>query len=69
MCRQCTEQNVRNIKPLVYVLKTGIEVSKQNATCSLLSLSLIEDNKVSIGSCEVIPPLVSFLLNGSNHKR
>ncbi|XP_042488221.1 U-box domain-containing protein 4-like [Macadamia integrifolia] len=45
--------------------ESGTEVSKQNAACALLSLMLIEDNKISIGACEAIPPLVSLLLNGS----
>nr|DAD33698.1 TPA_asm: hypothetical protein HUJ06_012549 [Nelumbo nucifera] len=51
--------NAGAIKPLVYILKTGTKVSKQNAACALLSLSLIEDNKVLIGSCRAIPPLVT----------
>ncbi|CBI33305.3 unnamed protein product, partial [Vitis vinifera] len=34
--------------------------------CALLNLSLIDDNKISIGACGAIPPLVSLLLNGSN---
>nr|DAD30507.1 TPA_asm: hypothetical protein HUJ06_009358 [Nelumbo nucifera] len=58
--------NAGAIKPLVYILKTGTEVSKQNTACALLNLSLIEDNMVLIGACGAIPPLVSFLLNGSN---
>ncbi|KAF6171067.1 hypothetical protein GIB67_037356 [Kingdonia uniflora] len=41
----------------------GVEA---NAACALLSLSLIEDNKISIGVCGAIPPLVSLILSGSN---
>ncbi|KAM7515493.1 hypothetical protein LguiA_005076 [Lonicera macranthoides] len=54
------------IKPLIYVLKTGTETSKKNAACALLSLALVDDNKISIGACGVIPPLVSLLINSSN---
>ncbi|KAJ0430610.1 putative armadillo-like helical protein [Helianthus annuus] len=30
------------VKSLIYVLKTGTEVSKQNAACALLSLAMVE---------------------------
>ncbi|KAM0049849.1 putative armadillo-like helical protein [Helianthus debilis subsp. tardiflorus] len=54
------------LKSLIYVLKTGTEVSKQNAACALLSLAMVDENRVSIGACGAIPPLVSLLINGSN---
>ncbi|CAN4106683.1 unnamed protein product [Withania somnifera] len=55
------------IKSLIYVLKTGTETSKQNAACGLLSLALIDDeNKLSIGACGAIAPLVVLLINGKN---
>ncbi|CAN4089981.1 unnamed protein product [Withania somnifera] len=55
------------IKSLVYALKTGTETSKQNSACGLLSLALIDDeNKLSIGACGAIAPLVVLLINGSN---
>nr|GMD42452.1 U-box domain-containing protein 4 [Ipomoea batatas] len=32
----------------------------------MLSLALIDKNKLSIGACGAIPPLVALLINGSN---
>ncbi|KAL2524037.1 ARM repeat superfamily protein [Abeliophyllum distichum] len=37
-----------------------------NAACALLSLALIDENKLSIGACGAIPPLVALLIHGSN---
>ncbi|KAF5958976.1 hypothetical protein HYC85_000185 [Camellia sinensis] len=36
------------------------------AACALLNLSLIDVNKISIGACREIPPLITLLMNGSN---
>ncbi|THG00182.1 hypothetical protein TEA_003375 [Camellia sinensis var. sinensis] len=36
------------------------------AACALLNLSLIDENKISIGACGAIPPLITLLMNGSN---
>ncbi|GMP46914.1 hypothetical protein CsSME_00014885 [Camellia sinensis var. sinensis] len=36
------------------------------AACVLLNLSLINENKISIEACGVIPPLITLLMNGSN---
>ncbi|KAL7222133.1 hypothetical protein ACSBR1_023947 [Camellia fascicularis] len=36
------------------------------AACALLNLSLIDENKISIGACGAISPLITLLMNGSN---
>ncbi|KAL7208018.1 hypothetical protein ACSBR1_029886 [Camellia fascicularis] len=45
-------------------------ISKQfrrfRAACALLNLLLIDENKISIRACGVIPPLITLLMNGSN---
>ncbi|EYU33850.1 hypothetical protein MIMGU_mgv1a006199mg [Erythranthe guttata] len=45
---------------------TAVKSLIYNAACALLSLSSTDDNKLSIGACGAIPPLIALLINGSN---
>ncbi|KAG2308509.1 hypothetical protein Bca52824_028257 [Brassica carinata] len=50
---------------IVYVLKKGSMEARENAAATLFSLSVIDENKVTIGAAGAIPPLVNLLSEGS----
>ncbi|PWA99432.1 U-box domain-containing protein 4 [Artemisia annua] len=69
LCEDNTEMLVKLgvIESLIYALKKGCSssVSKENAACSLLRLSNLDENKYKIGRAGGVPPLVSLLECGS----
>lgn len=50
---------------IVQVLKKGSMEARENAAATLFSLSVIDENKVTIGAAGAIPPLVNLLSEGS----
>lgn len=50
---------------IVHVLKKGSMEARENAAATLFSLSVIDENKVTIGAAGAIPPLVTLLSEGS----
>ncbi|KAF8054220.1 hypothetical protein N665_1334s0009 [Sinapis alba] len=50
---------------IVYVLKKGSMEARENAAATLFSLSVIDENKGTIGAAGAIPPLVNLLSEGS----
>lgn len=53
------------IPGIVHVLQRGSMEARENAAATLFSLSVIDENKVTIGSAGAIPPLVTLLSEGS----
>ncbi|CAA6656818.1 unnamed protein product [Spirodela intermedia] len=49
---------------IVFVLKTGTMAARENAAAALFSLSVVNENKVTIGAWGAIPALVSLLADG-----
>ncbi|KAL8155687.1 hypothetical protein AgCh_000909 [Apium graveolens] len=47
-----------------YMLKKGSMIAKENAAATLFSLSVVDENKVTIGGFGAIPPLVALLNEG-----
>ncbi|XP_020884612.1 U-box domain-containing protein 12 isoform X2 [Arabidopsis lyrata subsp. lyrata] len=50
---------------IVHVLQRGSMEARENAAATLFSLSVIDENKVTIGAAGAIPPLVTLLSEGS----
>ncbi|KAG7572907.1 U box domain [Arabidopsis suecica] len=50
---------------IVHVLQKGSMEARENAAATLFSLSVIDENKVTIGAAGAIPPLVTLLSEGS----
>ncbi|XP_023640221.1 U-box domain-containing protein 12 isoform X1 [Capsella rubella] len=50
---------------IVHVLQKGSMEARENAAATLFSLSVIDENKVTIGAAGAIPPLVILLSEGS----
>ncbi|ESQ51370.1 hypothetical protein EUTSA_v10016364mg [Eutrema salsugineum] len=50
---------------IVHVLQKGTMEARENAAATLFSLSVIDENKVTIGASGAIPPLVTLLSEGS----
>ncbi|XP_009140947.1 U-box domain-containing protein 12 [Brassica rapa] len=50
---------------IVHVLKKGSMEARENAAATLFSLSVIDENKMTIGAAGAIPPLVNLLSEGS----
>ncbi|KAF3554914.1 hypothetical protein F2Q69_00016879, partial [Brassica cretica] len=50
---------------IVQVLKKGSMEARENAAATLFSLSVIDENKMTIGAAGAIPPLVNLLSEGS----
>ena len=53
------------VDPLIYVLKIVNHEARENASTTLLSLSVMEEKKISIGQSGVIQPLVDLLRDGT----
>ncbi|CAF2283674.1 U-box domain-containing protein 12-like [Brassica napus] len=51
---------------IVHVLKKGSMEARENAAATLFSLSVIDENKMTIGAAGAIPPLVNLLSEGSH---
>lgn len=53
------------VQGIVHVLQKGSMEARENAAATLFSLSVIDENKVTIGAAGAIPPLVTLLSEGS----
>ncbi|XP_010510574.1 PREDICTED: U-box domain-containing protein 12 [Camelina sativa] len=68
ICQENKERIVYScgaIPGIVHVLQKGSMEARENAAATLFSLSVIDENKVAIGTAGAIPPLVTLLSEGS----
>ncbi|KAI3739492.1 hypothetical protein L2E82_29898 [Cichorium intybus] len=54
-----------HLPDIVHVLKEGSMEARENAATTLFNLSLIDENKETIGSAGAIPPLLLLLSQGT----
>ncbi|KAJ7005639.1 hypothetical protein NC653_005069 [Populus alba x Populus x berolinensis] len=53
-------------RPIIGVLNSGTTEARENSAAALFSLSMLDENKVTVGLSDGIPPLVDLLQNGTD---
>ncbi|CAN1781849.1 U-box domain-containing protein 15 [Linum perenne] len=65
-CRGIDQVSILGAIPaIVDVLQNGCREAKENSAAALFSLSMLDENKVTIGLSDGIPPLVDLLQHGT----
>ena len=50
---------------MIEILQNGTDEARENSAAALFSLSMLDENKVLVGTFNGIPPLVDLLQNGT----